>query len=234
MRAYWNPDTKNFGDVLTPIILRHLGHEPGCVDRTARRKVLAVGSIMNALRPGDTVWGTGVQHDRRYTATTATFLAVRGPITRSCIDGTSVPQVYGDPALLLPRIYHPQVTPTHKVGIMPHYMDHRAARHRYRERGDLVIDLTGGWRRVIRQMLSCERIITTSLHGVIAADAYGIPVTWHGSYTGRLVSENLKFQDHFLATRGECLTPGPLPGLPRDTWEHLCEQLVRAAQGLPS
>jgi pyruvyltransferase len=232
MRTYWNPNVKNFGDVLTPVILGHLGFRPRCVDRGERDKVLAIGSVMNALRPGDTVWGTGVQHDRRYTATTATFLAVRGPITRSCIDGATVPQVYGDPALLLPEVYDPRVEVRHRIGVMPHFVDAKPAQRRYPDA--LYINVKGGWRAVVRQMKSCERIITTSLHGVIAADAYGIPVTWHASYTDAIVSTNLKFQDHFLATGRPCLPPGPVPPLDRDLWRHLCEQLKRAAAGLPS
>jgi pyruvyltransferase len=232
MRTYWNPKAKNFGDTLTPVILRHLGFELQHVDRSIHGKVLAVGSIMNALRPGDVVWGTGVQHDRRYAASKATFLAVRGPITRSCIDNATVPQVYGDPALLLPEVYDPDVTVRHKVGVMPHFVDADHERARYPDA--LYIDVKGGWRRVVRQMKACERIITTSLHGIIAADAYGIPVTWHGSYTGKIVSSNLKFQDHFLATGRPCLTPGPVPPMDRDLWGHLCTQLKRTAAGLPT
>ena len=232
MRVYWHPTTKNFGDVLTVPILRHLGFTLEHVERQTHGKVLATGSIMNCLRPHDTVWGTGVQLDHRYPAKTATFLAVRGPLTRSCIDGADVPEVYGDPALLLPRLYDPDVTTSHKIGVMPHYMDARAARHRYPKA--LFIDVYGGWRRVVRQMKACERIVTTSLHGVIAADAYGIPVTWHGSYTGRIVSGNLKFQDYFLATRGRCLTPGPVPGLDRATYRRLCVGLTVAARRLPA
>lgn len=232
MRTYWDPTTKNFGDTLTPVILRHLGFDLERVARDERGKVLAVGSVMNALRPGDVVWGTGVQHDRRFATRAATFLAVRGPLTRSCIDGATVPQVYGDPALLLPEVYDPQVERTHRVGIMPHFVDVTPARSRYPDA--LFIDVLGGWRRVVRQMKACERIITTSLHGVIAADAYGIPVTWHGSYTDGLVSANLKFQDHFLGTGRPCLPTGPVPPLDRDLWRHLCDQLKRAATSLPT
>lgn len=232
MRTHWNPAATNFGDVLTPVILRHLGHTLERVDRGEHGKVLAVGSILNALRPGDTVWGTGVQHDRRYDGSRATFLAVRGPLTRSCIDHASVPQVYGDPGLLLPEVYHPAVERVHDVGIMPHFIDLPEARRRYP--GRLIIDMTAPWPAVVAGMLSCERVITTSLHGIIAADAYGVPVTWHGSYSGQLVSENLKFQDYFLSTGRGCLPAGPVPALDRDLYGHLCDQLKRAAASLPT
>jgi pyruvyltransferase len=232
MRAYWHPTTQNFGDTLTPAILRHLGYRPERADRNERGKVVAVGSIMNVLRGGDVVWGAGVQIDTRHVARTATFLAVRGPITRSCIDGARVPQVYGDPALLLPEIYDPPISPSRTLGVMPHYMDAGAARRRYPDA--LIIDVKGGWRRVIRQVRACERIITTSLHGVIVCDAYDIPCVWEPSYSGRIVSKNLKFQDHFLATRGRCLTPGPVPPMDRQRYERICDRLKDAAKRLPN
>lgn len=232
VRAYWNPKASNFGDTLTPIILRHLGYSPQCVGRDAHGKVLAVGSIMNALRERDVVWGTGVQFDQRHTARSARFLAVRGPITRSCIDGARVPAVYGDPALLLPAVYDPEVETVRKTGYMPHYKDRSRARARYPS--GYIIDVSGGWRKIIRQMKACEHIVTTSLHGIIAADAYGIPCTWEASYSGRLVSGNLKFQDHFLGTGRDARPPGPVPMLDRGRYAQLCDGLTRAAAGLPA
>jgi hypothetical protein len=232
MRVYWHPTTKNFGDTITVPILEHLGFRCERADRAEGGKVVATGSIMNVLRPRDVVWGTGVQEDRRYRASTARFLAVRGPLTRACIDGANVPEVYGDPGLLLSEVYNPHVERRHRLGVMPHYMDARRAREIHP--GGLFIDVKGGWRRVVRQMKSCDRIITTSLHGIIAADAYGIPVTWAASYSGRIVSTSLKFQDYFLATRGRCLTPGPVPRLEDSRYRALCDGLRRAAAKLPA
>lgn len=236
MRAYWNPEAKNFGDTLTPVILRHLGHRVQNASRNDAGKVLAVGSIMNALRARDVVWGTGVQFDQRYPGRGVKFLAVRGPLTRSSIDGGRVPQVYGDPALLLPEIYDPEIPRRHKIGVMPHFTDAAKARQMYRKRypDALFIDVTSGWRAVVRRMKACEFIITTSLHGVIACDAYDIPCTWEPSYSGRIVSRNLKFQDHFLATGRGCLQPGPVPRMNRVRYARICERLKEAASHLPA
>lgn len=232
MHAYWNPKASNFGDTLTPVILRHLGYNVRCVDRNTPGKVLAVGSIMNALRARDVVWGTGVQFDQRYVARSARILAVRGPISRSCIDGVRVPRVYGDPALLLPLVYDPDVEPVRTVGYMPHYKDVALTRKKYPN--GYVIDVCSGWRKIIRQMKACEHIVTTSLHGIIAADAYGIPCTWEASYSGRLVSGNLKFQDHFLGTGRHARQPGRVPMLDRDQYTELVDGLTRAAKALPA
>lgn len=34
------------------------------------------------------------------------------------------------------------------------------------------------WKDVIKQILSCEYVVSTSLHGLILADAYGVPNQW--------------------------------------------------------
>lgn len=92
MRAYQHPTTKNFGDTLPLPILRHLGHQAERADRDETGKVVTVGSVMNVTRPGDWVWGTGVQHDRRYSAARTKFLAVRGPITRATSTTSTSPR----------------------------------------------------------------------------------------------------------------------------------------------
>lgn len=231
MRAYQHPTTKNFGDTLPLPILRHLGNAVTRADRDDTGKVVSVGSVMNVIRPGDWVWGTGVQHDRRYSAARTTFLAVRGPITRASIDNVHIPQVYGDPALLLPLIYNPDVDKTHRLGIIPHYLD--ATLSKARHPNALHISVKMPWQHIVRQLKSCERVIATSLHGIIAAEAYGIPVTWHASYSRKMVSTSLKFQDYFLGTGRDCQRPGTLDPLPRGEWHRLCDGLTRAAQKLP-
>lgn len=233
MRAYQHPTTRNFGDVLPLPILQHVtGKRPVRAERSDTGKVVSVGSVMPVVRPGDTVWGTGTQTDRRYSARETTFLAVRGPLTRAAIDGAHVPEVYGDPALLLPDLYAPDVTRTRRVGVLAHYLDHTAAAAKHPDA--LNIWMKGPWRDVIRKALSCERIITTSLHGIVLADAYDIPCTWHASYSGKLASTSLKFQDYFLGTRGVTVRPGRVPRLPRDEYAMLRERLYAAAARLPA
>lgn len=232
MRAFQHPDTDNFGDTLSlPILSHFLGTPVELAARSENGKVLAVGSILNAMRPGDFVWGAGVQEDRRYQAEGATFFAVRGPLTRSAIDCADVPPVYGDPGLLLPFVYDPAVEVVHDVGVVPHFVD--AEESRRRNPDALHISTQQDWRAVVRQVKSCRRIVATSLHGIITAEAYGIPVMWHGSYTGKIRSTNLKFQDYFMGTGRLPKRPGVLDPLPRGVWESTCRRLVEAFVHLP-
>lgn len=233
MRVYQHPGTENFGDTLSlPIVSHFAGRLAQLAERNDRGKVLAVGSILTCMRPGDVIWGAGVQQDQRFQADGATFLAVRGPLTRSAIDGVDVPAVYGDPALLLPLVYDPDVDVVHDVGAVPHFVD--AYESQQRNRGALHISVKNHWQDVVRQIKSCRRIIATSLHGIVVAEAYGIPVMWHASYTGNLRSTNLKFQDYFMGTGRPPQRPGVLDPLPRDVWESTCQGLIERVRDLPA
>ena len=78
---------------------------------------------MAALRKNDIVWGTGWNRKQVIKSPAGVkFLAVRGPITKYLVKGTNT-DVFGDPAILLPLIYKPEIKKTHKVGIIPHYVD---------------------------------------------------------------------------------------------------------------
>ena len=108
IKSFWYR-SKNVGDTLTPIIVRHFTHqEIEWVDRCNGHKLLAVGSIMDALRKGDVVWGAGILRETdKPKVNENKFLAVRRKLTEKIL-GIDC-GVYGDPALLMPLIYNPEV-----------------------------------------------------------------------------------------------------------------------------
>ena len=124
IKAYWH-QAQNVGDTLTPYIVEHFtGQSVKLAARNVRGKLLGVGSIMTAIRPRDIIWGTGCIRDGIVNAPAKTkFLAVRGPLTRGLIHGSEVPEIYGDPGLLLPLLYNPQMPKIYDVGIAPHHID---------------------------------------------------------------------------------------------------------------
>jgi pyruvyltransferase len=204
MKLFWHK-TQNFGDAIAPIILGHFCNEPvEFAGQHEKGKWVSTGSIMYAVRDGDIVWGTGLIEPNIGTAVApakAKYLAVRGPLTKEQC-GIEV-ETFGDPGMLLPRVYNPDVKKTHAIGYMPHYVDQKIVLKTMAFGGPVkFIDIRSDWKKVVEEMKSCEMIVTSSLHGIICSDAYGIPVRWE-KYSDNVIGGEFKFQDYLLGTGRE-------------------------------
>ncbi|MGH6900610.1 MAG: hypothetical protein ACREJ5_29340 [Geminicoccaceae bacterium] len=142
--------------------------------------------------------------------TAATVLGLRGPLTASrCGVGESVP--FFDPALLI----HPPTSPGSLVGVVPHYADQSLARE---VRGDIVIDMTADIDRVIDDVARCGLVHTSSLHGAILADAFGIARVVH--YSSVVRGNGFKFRDWEAAVAQRGI--GRMREDARGAFERLC------------
>lgn len=179
------PYPGNFGDILTPYVLWHAF---GVIPRWTTLKEadgFCIGSIAKFSRPGSKMWSTGMPRDNDPLAADATWSAVRGPLSRAAVlaAGGNVPEIYGDGAALLPELYAPHVEKTHRIGIIPHVLQEQQLREGLEKAGQAdsvkVISLQAAdfadIERVIRDILSCEEVVSTSLHGIIVSHAYGVP-----------------------------------------------------------
>lgn len=131
--------------------------------------------------------------------------AVRGRETADALRarGLVVPEAYGDPVWFLPRIFSDPGEKTHDLGVIVHISEldtptaaaHvRATIERYRLppefAGRIRIINTyapatlAGLRDKVAEIVSCRRILSTSLHGLVIAETYGIPCAWFGTYAG--------------------------------------------------
>lgn len=205
IRAWWyNVDT-NFGDMVTPYLLsrltgREVVFEPKESDNTT---LIAVGSILHI---GDNatceVWGSGVIADDRPITPPANVHAVRGPMSRDYLakQGIPAPEVYGDPAILLPLVFNPQPEKRYDWGIIPHHVDaHSPWIDRMRSKdGVKIINVMDPLEQVLTEIASCRNIASSSLHGLVAADAYGIPNTWL-RLSDRVLGNGFKFHDYQLS-----------------------------------
>ncbi len=201
---YYYTSESNFGDLLTPIIVKWAtGQDVRLANENHRGKIVSLGSVMSKVRPQDVVWGTGIIDGKEFNLNNVKILSVRGPLTRSKIKGVHVPAVYGDPALLMPRIYQPKIEKQHRVGILSHYVDVE----RFDVKNYLWIDVTNpNVYETIDKMVSCDVIVSTSLHGLIVADAYNVPCVWL-SVGDKIRGGVFKFHDYLLSTGREQLDP---------------------------
>lgn len=202
---YWFNKVFNFGDQLNPYLIPKLFNvNVRWIDSSVRKsKTFAIGSILARADHSTQVWGSGYISATSKVIGRPNILAVRGPMTRRLLisQGISCPPIYGDPALLLPSVYSPKVTKKFKVGIIPHYVDYNSAfiESARSERGVKIINIQNkNIEQVISEIASCEILLSSSLHGLIVADAYGIPNIWIKISNG-VVGGNFKFNDYFAS-----------------------------------
>lgn len=205
MKAYWQQED-NIGDKLTPYILKRL-FNIDCEFSKGKGKLLGVGSILSHADKGDYIWGSGMISPRHLPMSNElNVLALRGPLTKKCLEDFGVkmtePVVYGDPAVLLPFIYSPKKLKTTKTGIVPHYTDIEEVEVKYREqelRGEVrIIDPRLPIEQFIDEISACGYIYSSSLHGLIIADAYGVS-NERIVFGDKLIGGDFKFNDYELS-----------------------------------
>ncbi|MCD8071286.1 MAG: polysaccharide pyruvyl transferase family protein [Akkermansiaceae bacterium] len=239
---YWKPEGggDNVGDLLSLIVcewcLRYFGIRP----RWGRtRRLCAVGSVLSFIGGGETtIWGTGLMEKRAVEAMKdprkkmkLDIRAVRGPLTRSVLreNGFDCPEVYGDPAILMPLVYKPEVK---KVPGRTLIIPHHSRLGKYAARYDHVADTyTSDWKGFIDNIASSGKVISSSLHGIILAESYGIPCVFLDDYPG----SRFKYDDYFRSTGRTSFpiaaTPEEgmrLPGGANALLEHMQERLLSA------
>ncbi|HCA46046.1 MAG TPA: polysaccharide pyruvyl transferase family protein [Armatimonadetes bacterium] len=194
----------NWGDSLNPFLIKAISGLPvRFTSHPSLLKYVVIGSTIGTCDSNSIVWGAGaIAPSVKLNAKPLKVCAVRGPLTRQLLleQGVDVPRVYGDPALLLPRFFRPDANVRYDVGIIPHYMDNEHPwLDRYRNSQSVcIIDVTGERLGFIRQVNECRHIVSSSLHGIICADAYGIPATWI-ELSDRVIGSGFKFRDYFAS-----------------------------------
>lgn len=196
LKVWWydKPAPGNFGDILTPYILDHFDipfkHSPKDFD------TICIGSVAVRATEGTMVLGSGILKSRSNLHPGADWRFVRGPLTRKRVIecGGSCPEIYGDPALLLP-LFVDESEKKYDVGIVPHYVDYEFVKENYPNYR--VIDLiTDDPIKTARGITECRTIISSSLHGIICAHAYGIPAAWV-KFSNGLAGDGIKFDDYY-------------------------------------
>lgn len=124
---------------------------------------------------------------------------MRGKLTqKELVDkvGWSVPDVYGDPALLVPDCIPPAKSITSRIAVVPHYV-HRPGVVPSAPKDIKVVDVRRDIAHVADAVSSSQVVISTSLHGLITAQAYGVPWVWLRVSNRPLTGADFKFEDFF-------------------------------------
>jgi pyruvyltransferase len=170
-----------------------------------------IGSIIGWYEtPQTIVWGSGlISNEGRMEIPPKKICSVRGPETRKRLleMGINCPEQYGDPALLISRYYTAiPLSRKYKIGVIPHHsdIDNLVLRSFVEKYPDdvLLINLTTykHWTDIPNMVVSCDCILSSSLHGLIVADSYGVPNSWVG-LSDKVYGGDFKFNDYFSSVQ---------------------------------
>ncbi len=192
----------NFGDKLTPYLIEKISGKK-CVWSPPDSDILkyvVTGSILNWDMKNAIAWGAGIA-SRDDKAGIEKVVMVRGLISKyaAILRGVENEITVGDPALLLPNFYLPKTGKKYRLGIFPHYVDTDVVSYNLLSRfpEDVVlINPLAGIEEIIDLMCNCGNIVSSSLHGLIVADAYSIPSRWV-KFSDRILGDGTKFMDYY-------------------------------------
>lgn len=205
----------NFGDeVQKDIVPTIFGYRVKPCSSAKDAELFSVGSILFELPNMDLkknphVWGSGFISNKTLDNESeiikkVTFNAVRGTTTLQRIQPyikQRKPLALGDPGLLASIIYPENPNKTNKIGVVPHYIDadNPLVEKLRQDNRFLVIDPLEPPREVAKQISSCKLILSSSLHGLIFSDSYGIPNA-HICLSDKVYGGEYKFDDYDSAT----------------------------------
>lgn len=168
------------------------------------RRLLSIGSVLHFATVNDVIWGTGVNgklDSSRLNAKPLDVRAVRGPLTAAELrkHGIATPEVYGDPGILVSVAFPQQPKPQRDYLVVPHFREKW-----WRFLGHPTLSPAQAPEAFIGKLVRARRVISSSLHGIVLAESYGIPAIWLENQSGE---HPFKYHDYYLGTGREPPTP---------------------------
>lgn len=203
IRAFYYP-SNNFGDNLNNELIKRISKKP-CVyhpERTVPHYIVC-GSIIQESTENTTVWGAGFGHsaDIAQMNKEANIVMVRGKKTAELLEMEF--DIYGDPALLCPMYFEGHNNKVHNVSILPHWRDYEYCLNNFDFN---IIDPFQPVDKVIYDICASYKVISSSLHGLILSDSYGVPNRWI-DFGNDIGGDGIKFRDYYSTTNNEDTEP---------------------------
>ena len=196
------------------------------------------------------VWGAGFmnpEYKKRYAVRRFDIRAVRGYLTlerMKKITGKNLENVVvGDPGLLCNRLIDvSKIKKKYKLGIIPHidYKNHKLLK-KIKVKNSTVIDLSLDPKEFLPKIAECENIISSALHGLVAADSLGIPNIRMIIPNHDVKDFDYKYNDYYSAfgmkgypiidLRKRGFTDSDLPlklQIPKSKIDKICKDLIKS------
>lgn len=167
-----------------------------------KKVIIGIGSLLEHSTPRCICWGTGMGHPS-IMPRGGDFIMTRGYLSKHVLqcNGYKVKvDTCGDPALLMPLIYKPKLNLDAEkqcVGIIGNMINLNLLQSQLKTspRIKIINMLTTDVEKNICEIVSCNYIYSSSLHGIILSHAYRIPCVWFQS--DQRVDDYFRFLDYF-------------------------------------
>lgn len=204
-------DNGNLGDSLGPIIYKWMLQKNNLSEHALTQKtyhLFTCGSLIGVGKFDVVVWGSGIHSVSNIRnllfmkrLRKQDIRAVRGPISRQILldCGYVCPEIYGDPAIIMPLIYDEITTEKkYNISVILHYS--LKDDNEFKRKDCHYINIgTTDYKAFIRQIKESEKVISSSLHGIILSETYGTPAVFLN--TGGYVDKALmKYYDWYYST----------------------------------
>lgn len=194
MKAFWWTGTPNFGDALTPLLLQRISGKTAEWSTILFADIVVVGSVLHQIPEG--WWGIVAGAGKLFETTEpklqhADVRLLRGPLSAAGIKGDFA---LGDPGLLASEIVTAEPG-KYDLGVVPHWSDNELA-SRFKKWNPRVISPRQDPETVVREIGSCKKIVSSSLHGLIVADSFGIPRRAEMFHRAQYEGLDFKFNDY--------------------------------------
>lgn len=216
-------DFPNVGDSLNMFLMEKIFNVKIKKSNVADADMLGIGSLLEDIFESKNdvkeevaytcdkplyIWGTGAAYDEEHwnyekLKREIQVVAVRGEKTKKILEralGANIQCVLADPGLLVSGLIPHQMT-QYELGIIPHHSEGNNTifnQIKQKYENSIIIDVTKNPIEVICAIAKCKQIISTSLHGLIIADAFGIPNLWC-KCSEALLGGEFKFRDYYSA-----------------------------------
>ncbi|WP_289281968.1 MULTISPECIES: polysaccharide pyruvyl transferase family protein [unclassified Methylophaga] len=183
MKLFHYTECANFGDAINPWFWSNYIDAPFNDD--CDQLFVGIGTLINDKLPlsnynSINIMGSGAGYGESIPQPTKswTIHCVRGPLTAKAL-GVEQKLAIADPAILISDILgldNIGDKRTMRVGFMPHHsIDSPRLKKVVEATGVSYISPLGQAMSVISQVNSCERLITSAMHGAILADSLRVP-----------------------------------------------------------
>ena len=226
LKLFWSRGhQRNAGDWFSPLICERLSGRTVVYADPRRCDMAASGSLLARLdkshplhrlgfRRRLDIWGTGSLRSEDRLTGAHRLHALRGRLTLDRCQQVETPPRLGDPGLLANLLLDDPPARRSGIGVIPHLADRGHAEVNAFVEATAqarLLDVTSPVTELLAEIARCEGVLSTGLHGLVFADALGIPNRWVTA-SGALIGGRHKFDDYYSVFE---MQPNPvrLPGL---------------------